>query len=247
MKMNALSTASAAIFLIMATATAAPPFQLIDKKGREITMAISGVGKKAVSGTVNDKKTKVPLTKLDPANLKALESFATEHGLLDIYPELSVSVTVRDSTPRKEGSSFMRHNIMTPELTLQGPRTEAIPALNATILTICAETKALFVHKKKVYNVKGKNTVKIPAADSGAPRKFRFEPIRVKFDDDEDHTNTGGWIFKYWFSSLTDPTSGQLIRWDTNYVTLRKYLNKHPEEIPKFVSKNVEDKIPSKY
>ena len=251
MEKRFFATAVALVLVWMTTTafSAPPPFELTDTKGRKIAVEVTAlkstevVGKRVTSG----KKVEVALDKLDPENRKALEAFAKEHGLLDLYPELTVQVTVRDSTPRQKGSFYLRFNFMTPRMSIEGPRLEPIPAIKATVLTICAETKALYRDRQKVYAVKGRSTRTFEAVEAGDIRKRDFDTVKLQFDEDKNRTNVGGWIYKYWIAFLQEPESNRIIGFETNFVSLRKYLENNPAEIKTFLEKKVDEPIPSKY
>jgi hypothetical protein len=244
----ALLVSTLSQWLAIAPLGAAEPFKLVDDRGRSIDVEVESVNATEVKFARDGKPSGLLLARLDPGNREALLAMAKEKKIFNRYPPLDVQVTVRDSDRRQEDSSFMRHLWLTPTMTLEpGDRLLPVPELEATIQVICAETQALYVERRKLYQVRVRDKLAVPAAANGERRNFEFKTFELEFDEDRNRSNVGGWIYRYWICTLRDPASGMVVLVKTNYDALQKHLEQFPGERDRYIALGVGGEMPAKF
>ncbi len=215
-------------------------------KTGEIEVDVESVTDTTLHYIHGSKRKKMKLARLDPANREALVAFARERGIYDRYPPLKIQVAIRDNDKLKSNSSYMRHLWLIPRLVIEGEEAlTPIPPVEATISVICADTKALYRDRRKHYQVRTKETLLIPAAPDSARREIDFKTFELEFDEDKNSSNVGGWIYKYWICCLRDPETKRIVRFETSYNLLEKYVEENPGERNRFVEIGIGGTVPT--
>jgi len=231
------------LFGVASPSGAADSFSLKDTSGRTIEIEVKSVTPQEVQFISKKRLSTVPLAKIE--DRESLIAFAQKNGLYNAYPKLDAQVTVRDKDRRQEGSRYMRDVWITPILSLVSEnKMEPLQEIEAVMFIICENTKSKYRTKKKEYQFKGKQKIKIPGVKKGGDqRTFEFDTIKLEFDEDRNRSNLGGWVYKYYLCMLTDPKTGDVITYRTNFDRLEALLETNPAKQKACLEMRVGDDI----
>lgn len=147
------------------------------------------------------------------------------------FPALNIQVTV-GTAQRNEKNSFYRKTMtISPKATVEGSsRMLPIPAAEATVLIITMDTRAKYTKGEESYKVYAKQTLPVPAVQTGEKRTFTYDESTMTFDAYRDSTNVGGDVYKYYVFGLVDPATKTVVDFRTNNAQLQTYIKAHPEK-----------------
>jgi hypothetical protein len=163
-------------------------------------------------------------------------------------PQLRVAAGVgtrRDQNAR--GVFYMQSMIISPYVNLEGPSTAPLPALEATMMVIAMDTGEKYRNRVEQYNVLTRETLTVPAVDSGKLRKIEFKTAVTQFDAYRDASNVGGKVYKWFVFSLKDPASGQQLAFQTNCKELEAAARRGPDAMNKVMALGLNDLFPNTF
>ncbi len=198
---------------------------LKNRQSQEIQAEILSADKSSVTILVNRARHTVPLADLDSASAALAVAEAKKAGHFEAFPPVEVEVKVGVQRRNYGSSGYMKQMDVSPAVKIKGrSQIEPLPAAEATILLFYVDTGSKYAKGLESYVVQNAQTVPIPAANNGKSRNIEFTSVSTTYDGDRDSSNVGGRTYKYYAFFLTDPESGHLLHYESNWPSLSKRM-----------------------
>ena len=218
------------LVLLLASAALAET-TVTTKQGQSVPVEVLSVAGGLATISRNNVKSTLKLDQLTDASQAEVITAAKAKNAYSAFPPLHAQVAVGTKSHPTAGSSYKKDMDINPQLKLSAVSAlDAVPAIEATMVVICQDTKAKFVQHVDRYVVHATETKTVPAAADGKVRDIDFDPSKVSFDAWRDASNVGGFTYKYYLFALRDPETKKLIDFQTNHPQLPAYLAAHPEK-----------------
>jgi hypothetical protein len=156
-------------------------------------------------------------------------------------PPLRVDAQVGTKRDNQRNSSYMQNMTISPQVSIEGPSTSPLPALEATMMVVVMDTEAKYRDRVERYQVLSREAMTAPAVPTGKLRKFEFKTSVTSFDAYRDASNIGGKVYKWFVFTLKDPASGQLVSFQTNCKELETAARRNPELVTKTMALGIND------
>ena len=144
--------------------------------------------------------------------------------------QLKVQPKVGTKRDQQASSSYMQTMRISPEVLIEGPTTQPLPALEATMIIVTMDTRAKYTERREKYDVHSAETITVPKVDTGARRTVVFKDQMTSFDAWRDNSNVGGAVYKYFVFGLRDTMTQKLVYFETNQPALDRLVKTKPEK-----------------
>ena len=151
------------------------------------------------------------------------------------FPSLKVEGKVGIKRDAVDGSFYMQTMTITPAIMVDSAPTQAVSAMEATMIVIAMDTRAKYTERRDVYLVHAAETVPVAGADRGSKREVTFKPSKTRYDSYRDSSNVGGAVYKWYIFGVRDAETKQLLHFAPNCTTLEKHVNAKPDSRDAFL------------
>ena len=164
------------------------------------------------------------------------------------FPPLNVQVMVATKQRNVATSDYEKTMTIEPKMTIEGrSHMGAIPALDATLVIVTMDTRAKYKAGNDAFKVHAAQTVPLAEAKDGTKRPVDFESSTVTYDTARDSSNMGGAVYKYFVSGVVDPTSKEIVDFQTNNASLATFCKTHPEKRAELLGLKKGAKFPAEF